>query len=1339
MTGTPQDPPEAPSGGGGEMSTPPPRKRLRWRTVLLWTPLFLITALVLTIAELPYLLTPETVRTEGMRAITDALGVAATIDRVDYHPLTGIELFGVRIGPPEGFEADVFSAKRVALRYDLGNVLSEEVRITEVALDDPVVTFETRGGRTNVDAILAHLNARFPPGEPASPSAPGPLVPVKILLDRLAIGPLRFHVVGDGPNAEIDQVWLEVSGRAGPETLALTAQLEARAAPPGAVQVHLPPADGQPKVDARGDLALTLDAEVEAETHLGLALTRLDVALAAAPRFDVTLGEDALPTLRAPLGLKLSVAPGDDTVALTDVRLDLADAPMVRLSGGVRGVHRALESVLGPVAGPAALSPIGWPSSVRAPEVWLDAPRVEAPLGALAPYVRVAMPGLSLDGALGMRGLKVEGSPVVLQDGLPAVLEGELAVDQVSVRWPAQGLSVSRLDGGLTLGRDEGPEGAGRIVLGGGIDVGAVRVPGTALAGGRIGLEGFLPRLGYPLGGLADLTLRAAVRDVDAPPATLARAALTARLSGTDPLLETRTGAPLVVQVDLQTEGLEAATGSVAPYRVPTSTFGARATLDRLLVPTEAPIAFTLSADVPGVTGPDGLALQKVRLASKGLVSDPRRGFPKQVGLATTLSVAGLRQADARVQNLKLQSDLRTSGRALGGSALGRVEVPERADLAATLTGDVGGAGDFEGLRTGLSSRLDVTAWPASQRVRLRTLRLDLDEALAVSVSGRVRRAFEDRRHAKLDLRLERLSVGGLLERAPRALLGELADLQGRGELKGDLHFDGRPADLGADLDLRTPPVGLDVDLRTDGLGLTSTTAGFRVVGLSGRTKLRLAEGGTELDNRYTLAEAVQAGPEARRSLYEAGLLQHLGYEDGAWRLDVDVDAERLEGARGGDDAVSGLAAELVARYPPGGTLDVPRLRIEARSAGVELDGQARLSRGPFGVIVPEFQARGRILFDRLRAVLPEVGALSGGLEGRVQLAAEDAAHLALGGEVRLDALGYQQPNLEVVGAFGRVPLDQAIVLPEPVYRANVAAARGQLGDDLEARLAELQARLLQAQGLLSNDDVILVPPRHADHEALRPYRRVSGSDLRIARVRANRIELSDVIAEAQWTGGQLRLDHFEASLWGGEVLADFALQVTPTLDVRARTRGTVTNLNMDVPFALVDDRAPEEDDRFVSTATLDLSFALQERVVNGRIQVTKLSIDLVKRALVTVASAGPGVLTALSSGEFFGVRPTGAQVWISENLLNAELEWQTQWLRVRGGWWALAEPVMWPLRNVVLIPTLGSNYVIPTVNGAIKRLSLSGFIDQALDAAQPEVALQTLTPHVRADPDDGS
>src|SRR5262249_4985509 len=138
------------------------------------------------------------------------------IGRVEYGAFSGIELFDVVVGPPPGFARDVLRARRVAVRYAI-EPLRAAIELKEAAIDDPHVVVERKGLRSNLDAIQEHLSeGKEKKDEPEQPKAPmrplrGPLSPVTLQLDTLAIRSLSLEVVGDGPNLSVEGAHLEAS------------------------------------------------------------------------------------------------------------------------------------------------------------------------------------------------------------------------------------------------------------------------------------------------------------------------------------------------------------------------------------------------------------------------------------------------------------------------------------------------------------------------------------------------------------------------------------------------------------------------------------------------------------------------------------------------------------------------------------------------------------------------------------------------------------------------------------------------------------------------------------------------------------------------------------------------------------------------------------------------------------------------------------------------------------------------------------------------------------------------------------------------------------------------
>lgn len=1311
--------------------------------MVLLSPLFLLTSLILVVVELPYILTPDMVRHELVSAITENLGVKAEIQALTYGVFTGVELKGVRIGPPEGFERDLVRAERVALGYDLSGILSRRLVVEEVALEGAHLVLETRDGRRNLDAVLAYLQARASPAAPEpppTPRAPGPLLPLDVLLKDLHVGPLTVELVGEGPNVLLQQVWLRAHGEAGRERLDMQARLHTEEAPQDDLRLRLPPGEAE-AVAADGDLGLELTLGVKADTRDGLHLQGLTSRLALAPRLEVTLGARALPTVVARAEVGLDLSPPQDRVTLSPVTLTFHQAPLLEAEASLVGLYATLAQQLGTLTALGLKEAVGLSPGPEPARLTLKVPRLALPLDALSPYAALFEPGAALSGHAGVFDLMVVGPPDRLQEGLPEQIAGRLGFEAAAVRLPGRALAVAGLGGGFTVGA--APEGG--FALGGEVQVGATRAPGgVAFSRGAVGLEGHLPRLGVPLAGPSRLGLTVALSEVSAPGARVREARASATVAGVELLAEAREGPPVAVDLGLWAQGISAATGTVS-YAVAEADLAIHADLDRLVVPAAAPIPLVATLRLPRVSGPQGLGLEQGVLQVKGTVEDPRRRVPFDADLTTTFSARRLTQGPYALAAPQVSLHLSAPGAAVWGAGpLAGQRVPAAVKARLTFGAErITGRGAMAGLSMPAQAVLEVRARPGEGAVDLTRAEVKVADTLAMSATAKVRRAFGADRWATLSVVLEKARLGPLVASLPKAYLAGFEDVEAAGEVTARLAFEGALAHLEREIDLRAAPVRLEARLELSQVGLTSKLRKVAFEGLDSETTLAVGKEGARFRNSLEVARLEVGEGDLHRRARGARMYHRFGYQAGEWQADSGVSVDAVEGAVQGGGDVQGVSGQLLVRYPTGGNLELSRLSVVAESLGLVASGEGRLARGAFGVLEPELDLAVSADFDRLRALVP-------GLEGVAGRAAATLAVHPLGrsgwdltGAVDMTGFGYKGGATEVVGMSGRLPIHQGLALPEPRFDAAVAGQVGRLGDDLEARLAELAARLARVQVLVDPEDVLLVPPRHADHEALRPYRRVRGADLRAERLVSDRYQLEAVIMEAQWSQGILRLDHFEAALWDGDLLADMALQLTPDLDVRVRARGTVTNLNLDIPYALANGRAPETDpaakEKYTTSATLDLAFALKERSLNGRVEISKLSQALVQRLFGGLAlSGGGGALRALGMSERVGVRPVAAKVWIANNLLNVQFEWRRLWLHVYydslAPWWLLVDTALIFLRPAV-IPTLGGLYVIPTMNGAIRRLPLSGFIEQALAQSQAEQKLLALAPYLSAAP----
>jgi hypothetical protein len=220
-----------------------------------------------------------------------------------------------------------------------------------------------------------------------------------------------------------------------------------------------------------------------------------------------------------------------------------------------------------------------------------------------------------------------------------------------------------------------------------------------------------------------------------------------------------------------------------------------------------------------------------------------------------------------------------------------------------------------------------------------------------------------------------------------------------------------------------------------------------------------------------------------------------------------------------------------------------------------------------------------------------------------------------------------------------------------------------------------------------------------------------------------------------------LRIDRFAASVWEGDVIGDLAVQLTADQNVRTRARLTMTELNLDIPYALAQHQPPvqdpEEKKSYKVTGTLDLRYGFRERSVNGQIDLVKIDKPSVERLFRLIYKGKPNPASEnLARSEKIGVRPISGNITIVQNLLYIKFDWERMWAHIGFPFLneRLAEPFsvssLWnvPLglafdlasigvRPAILIPVFGT-IVIDAVNNSNQgTLSVMNFIEGKPDA----------------------
>lgn len=117
-------------------------------------------------------------------------GGSVTIDKVNLNILSGDgELGGVTIGNPKGFATDAaIRLKTVRIAVDPKSLLSNRIRIKNILIDGPEITYETSLKGTNINKIMANIQTATGGGshknaEPANQGQGGK----QLLIDDLLI------------------------------------------------------------------------------------------------------------------------------------------------------------------------------------------------------------------------------------------------------------------------------------------------------------------------------------------------------------------------------------------------------------------------------------------------------------------------------------------------------------------------------------------------------------------------------------------------------------------------------------------------------------------------------------------------------------------------------------------------------------------------------------------------------------------------------------------------------------------------------------------------------------------------------------------------------------------------------------------------------------------------------------------------------------------------------------------------------------------------------------------------------------------------------------------------
>jgi hypothetical protein len=403
------------------MASPTPTAAPRRRRRGLW-PLRLLLRLLFAVAVLAVVLVAATVcfalfpPTELLRRA--ALPIAQRllhhdnlhIGRLILHPLDGVELRDVWLGPPAGYAKPLFTVQRIVVRYDLSRIGKGEIHVRAVQVERPLVRVEARRGKLNWLAFLEGLPKSEP--TPKKESEPSDL---RIWVDRVSVIGFAASFDDGRRRAVLDSLHIALCG------------LYSRG------RSHF-------------DVALRFEGPLADRPSLAL-LQRGAQALGGRfnTRLAIDVAVDQVQTPRATLALDLDVASTElrspwhvDPVHLATRIRARADLPAERaelqqLAVSFNGTELVRLS--------AALDGLTTPRQV---ELLLQ--QLHLPLTRLAPYARAFVKGIDFGGDVKVRELRVAGPVAALKEKQLPKLEGTLELQEIWATMERQHLQLRGLD-----------------------------------------------------------------------------------------------------------------------------------------------------------------------------------------------------------------------------------------------------------------------------------------------------------------------------------------------------------------------------------------------------------------------------------------------------------------------------------------------------------------------------------------------------------------------------------------------------------------------------------------------------------------------------------------------------------------------------------------------------------------------------------------------------------------------------------------------------------------------------------------------------------------------------
>jgi uncharacterized protein involved in outer membrane biogenesis len=116
-----------------------------------------VALLLVVVLTLPLTIGPI-VKTAASVGGPKALGVSVSVGDVKLSPLSGsLVISQVKVGNPKGYsEKDAFAVDKVEVGLNIKSLLSDTILIKKIQIDAPAISFESKDGKSNFDAMLSN-------------------------------------------------------------------------------------------------------------------------------------------------------------------------------------------------------------------------------------------------------------------------------------------------------------------------------------------------------------------------------------------------------------------------------------------------------------------------------------------------------------------------------------------------------------------------------------------------------------------------------------------------------------------------------------------------------------------------------------------------------------------------------------------------------------------------------------------------------------------------------------------------------------------------------------------------------------------------------------------------------------------------------------------------------------------------------------------------------------------------------------------------------------------------------------------------------------------------------